>query len=186
MNAIIDSSSLVAFVRYYLPFDKNSVLKNLIKEKFESGELIVIDKVYDEIKFLSKGIVINELEFLSDKKKHKKTSEIFPNKKFFNMMENQYSNKIIIKAKGISEVEFELEKTKFLDSADCRLILYALSHRDEIEIVKPIIVTEESKTNNDGKPFKKIPEICDLSDISHCTLQTLLKDHFKVDITFNI
>lgn len=74
MNAIIDSSSLLAFVRYYLPFDKDSVLKNLLKEKFESGELVVIDKVYDEIKFQSKGIVIKELEFLSDKKRHKKTS----------------------------------------------------------------------------------------------------------------
>jgi hypothetical protein len=186
MNAIIDSSSLLAFVRYYLPFDKDSVLKNLLKEKFESGELVVIDKVYDEIKFQSKGIVIKELEFLSDKKRHKKTSEIYPNKRFFNMLENQYSNKAIIKAKGISEVEFEIEKTKYLDSADCRLILYALNHQDELEIVKPLIITEESRTNNDGKPFKKIPDICELSGIPHCTLQTLLKDYFKVDMIFNI
>lgn len=186
MNAIIDSSSLLAFVRYYLPFDKNTVLKNLLKEKFESGELVVIDKVYDEIKFQSKGVILKELEFLGDKKKHKKTTEIYPNKKFFNMLENQYSNKAIIKAKGISDVAFEIEKTKFLDSADCRLILYALSHQDELEIVKPLIVTEESRTNNDGKLFKKIPDICELSGISHCTLQTLLKDYFKVDITFNI
>ena len=64
------------------------------------------------IKFQSKGIVIKELEFLSDKKRHKKTSEMYPNKRFFNMLENQYSNKAIIKAKGISEVEFEIEKTK--------------------------------------------------------------------------
>lgn len=72
MIAIIDTSSLLAFVRYYLPFDTNLVLKNLLKEKFESGEMIIIDKVYDEIKFQSQGIVIKELEFLIDKKKHKK------------------------------------------------------------------------------------------------------------------
>ena len=186
MNAIIDTSSLLAFVRYYLPFDTNSVLKNLLKEKFESGELIVIDKVYDEIKFQSKGIVIKELEFLIEKKKHKKTSEIFPNKKFFNMLENQYCNQAVKKAKKISDVEFELEKTKFLEGADGKMILFALEHLLDMEFTKPLVVSEETKSANDGKIFKKIPEICKLSDIPHCTLQELLKNHFKVDITFNL
>ena len=186
MNVIIDTSSLLAFVRYYLPFDKNSILKNLLKEKFESGELLLIDKVYFEARGISKGIVIEELEFLSDKSKHINTANIFPNSKFFSMLEDSYCNKTIRKAKSISDVEFEQNKKEYLENADAKMILYALEHLSDIEFIKPIIVTEETKSGNDGKLFKKIPDICEISGIPCCNLQTLLKDYFRVDITFNL
>lgn len=186
MNAIIDTSSLLAFVRYYLPFDKNLILKNLLKEKFESGELIIIDKIYFEIRANSKGIVIKELEFLLDKSKHIKTDNIFPNKKFFLMLEDNYCNKTVRKAKAITDVQFEQAKKEYLENADAKMILYALEHLSDIEFIKPIIVTEETKFGNDGKLFKKIPDICELSGIPCCNLQTLLKDYFNVDITFNL
>ncbi len=48
MRAVIDTTSLVSFVRYYLPFHKVDKLKKLLEKKFNSGELIVLDKVYDE------------------------------------------------------------------------------------------------------------------------------------------
>ena len=186
MNAIIDTSSLLAFVRYYLPFDTNSILKNLLKEKFESGELIIIDKIYYEVKGIAKGIVISELEFLSDKSKHIKTENIYPNAKFFAMLEDNYCNKVIKKAKGITDVEFEQAKKEYLEDADAKMILYALEHISDIEFTTPLIVTEETKSGNDNKLFRKIPDICDISSIPHCTLQELLKDHYKVDITFKL
>lgn len=102
------------------------------------------------------------------------------------MLENQYCNQAVKKAKNISDVEFELEKTKFLSGADGKIILFALEHLSDIEITKPLVVSEETKSGNDGKIFKKIPEICDLSDIPHCTLQELLKDYFNVDMIFNL
>jgi hypothetical protein len=186
MNVIIDTSSLLAFVKYYLPFDKGSVLKNLLKDKFESGELIIIDKVYYEIKGIAKGIIVEELEFLSNKSKHIKTESIFPNSKFFSMLEDNFCNKTIRKAKNISDVEFEQAKKQYLEDADAKMILYALEHLSDIEFIKPIIVTEETKYGNDGKLFKKIPDICEISGIPCCNLQTILKDYFKVDITFKI
>jgi hypothetical protein len=69
MNVIIDTSSLLALVRYYLPFDTNNSLKEFIKEKFESGELLIIDRVFEEASYISKGIILSELDFLNDKKK---------------------------------------------------------------------------------------------------------------------
>jgi len=52
MRVVIDTSSLLSLVRYYLPFDKNGVLFGLIKSKFASGEIIMLDAVYEESKFI--------------------------------------------------------------------------------------------------------------------------------------
>ena len=49
MRAVIDTTSLVSFVRYYLPFDKADKLKKLLEKKFNSGEMIVLDKVYEKL-----------------------------------------------------------------------------------------------------------------------------------------
>ncbi len=179
MNAILDTSSLLAFVRYYLPFDRSGAFKTLIQSKFENGEIIILDKVISEAKYISQGIILKELEFINDKVKHINTSNLVPNTKFFNLLENQFCNKDIIKLKGISEVEFEQEKTRYLASPDANLILYSISIKNN----NPIIVTEETKTSNDSKIFKKIPENCKEIGIDCCTLPILLKDHFQVDIS---
>lgn len=86
MIIAIDTSSLLSLVRYYLPFDRNEVLFNFIKQKIESKEIIVLDKVYDECKYTSKGIVIEKLEYLKDKKNQLKTIDILPNQKFLAMV----------------------------------------------------------------------------------------------------
>lgn len=102
------------------------------------------------------------------------------------MLEDNFCNKTVRKAKNISDVEFEQAKKQYLEDADVKMILYALEHLSDIEFIKPIIVTEETKYGNDGKLFKKIPDICEISGIPCCNLQTILKDYFKVDITFKI
>jgi hypothetical protein len=179
MNAIIDTSSLLAFVKYYLPFDKSGAFKTLIQSKFENGVIIVLDKIIDEAKYISQGIILKELEFINDKTKHIVTGNLVPSTKFFNLLENQFCNKDIIKLKGITEVEFEQEKTRYLASPDANLILYSMS----IKSNNPLIVTEETKTSNDNKIFKKIPENCREIGIDCCSLPTLLKEHFQVDIS---
>lgn len=68
MRAAIDTTSLVSFVRYYLPFDKADKLKKLLEKKFNSGEVIVLDKVFEESGRVAKGIVTEKLDFLDDKK----------------------------------------------------------------------------------------------------------------------
>ena len=84
MRAVIDTTSLVSFVRYYLPFDKDDKLKKLFEKKFKSGEIIILDKVFEESKLVAKGIVAKELKFLADKTKLVKTDVIlpFPSKPF--------------------------------------------------------------------------------------------------------
>ena len=47
MKVAIDTCSLLSMARYYLPFDKDARLYNLVKAKISSGELIVIDRVYE-------------------------------------------------------------------------------------------------------------------------------------------
>lgn len=178
MNAILDTSSLLALVRYYLPFDKNSSLFNLLKDKFESGEIIILDKVFDEVQYISGGIILKELPFLKEKKKHKKTGDLIPNKSFYNLLENQFCNHDIKKLRGITDTEFELEKSHFLQSADANLILFSLS----IKALNPIIVTEETKNSNDSKLFKKIPENCRSIDVQCCNLPELLKNHLGVNL----
>lgn len=74
MKVIIDTSSLLSLVRYYLPFDKNNKLFDFIKNEFENGNLILIDAVYRECEFTSKGIVFKSLNYLQEKefkKEHK-------------------------------------------------------------------------------------------------------------------
>jgi hypothetical protein len=67
MKVVIDTNSLLSLVRYYLPFDKKGVLFNFIKSKIENGDIIIIDKVLDECKFISKGKVLEKLPYLKIK-----------------------------------------------------------------------------------------------------------------------
>ncbi|WP_113652747.1 DUF4411 family protein [Pedobacter namyangjuensis] len=177
IRAIMDTSSLLAIVRYYLPFDKEDQLKTLLQQKFESGELIITDKVLQECKQTAKGIVVEELDFITAKPALiAKTSDLLPGKKFHNMVDNQFCNKFLVKQKGITEVEFENEKGRFLASADASLILYALN----LKSADAVVVTEETKTANDGKIFKKIPDNCSSIGVNCMSLPNYLKDHIRL------
>ena len=88
MRVVIDTSSLLALVRYYLPFDEDDELKNLFKAKIESGHIIILDKVFIESKRVSKGIILDKLDFLNNKELHFKTGDLLPKKRFFNLLEH--------------------------------------------------------------------------------------------------
>ena len=178
MKIAIDTSSLISLVRYYLPFDKNGTLDKFIRHKIESKDIVVLDKVYEECKYTSKGIVVTTLKYLTDKKCHVNTTDLLPEKKFFNQLENQFINGSI-KAKLTGE-EFEVRKSAFLDSADCKLLLFGLKHQGE----GIIIVSEETDTGNDNKSFKKIPAICNILSLECITLPLFLKRHPEIDIEF--
>lgn len=61
MKVVIDTSSLLNLVRYYLPFDENGVSLQFFKQKIERGDFTIIDKALEECKFISNGIIISEL-----------------------------------------------------------------------------------------------------------------------------
>jgi hypothetical protein len=181
MRILIDTSSLLALVKYYRPFDKEDSLKEYFKSKIDSGSILLIDKVIDESRYLSKGLIIKDLDFLQDKKRHFKTDELLPTKKFFNILDNQLCQ-IPLKNK-LSAVEYEQTRNEYLNSADAKLILYCYNESNALGIDNPLLVTEETSAENDNKVFKKLPAICSILNIEQCTLPTLIKDHFNIKLS---
>lgn len=185
MKVVIDTSSLMALVRYYLPFDKNDALKNFIKSKVESKEIIILDKVQEETKYVAQGIVLAELDFLKLKGNLIKTTELLPYPKFFNIVDNQLCNQTIKKLKKLTDAEYEQQKNDYLATADGKLLLYCLTEKNQNSLLyeKPILVTEETSTNNDNKLFKKLPECCRVLEIETCNLPRMLEELFQLKLS---
>lgn len=180
MIVVIDTSSLLSLVRYYLPFDKQNILYNFIQEKIESNEIIILDRVYDECKFTSKGIVVKKLECIKDKKNQVKTTDLLPSQKFFNQLENQFINGSI--KNRLTDVEFENRKNSFMESADAKLILYGLANRKPNN--RLVIVSEETEFSNDNKSFKKIPAICKILNLEIISLPQLMEIYEGIEFEF--
>lgn len=181
MKFLIDTNSLLILVRYYLPFDKNDSLKSFMKNKFFTGEIILLDIVVSESKYVSKRIIVKTLEFLFDKKLQTSTHSLLAFPKFFNMLDNEFCNHV--QREKLNEIEFEAEKKRYLESADAKFILYCLKEKDSLEIDKTVIVTEETSSENDNKAFKKLPQICEMKGIPFCNIAVLFKDYFKIKLS---
>jgi len=180
MKAVVDTSSLLALVRYYLPFDNANSLKKLIQSKIEASEIIILDKVVEESKYVLQGIILESLDFLKEKSYQVKTTELLPYPKFFNLIENQFC--IQVQRKKMSDVEFDSRKRDFLESADPKLLLYCLKQKTDLALDNPFVVSEETNTENDGKVFKKLPSLCSLIDIEHCNLTDLFINRLKINL----
>lgn len=188
MIAVIDTSSLLSLVRYYLPFDSNGILKEYIKSKIKSGEWIIIDKVYNECRYIAKGIVLETFNYLSEKSFQTNfkvpyiTSDVLAPApvKFMNQLENQFVNKVIQKAKKLSDIELENQKQEFLESADMKQVILCLNLQKTNRTT--VLVTEETEASNDNKLFKKIPTICKLLKIETTNLPSLLKDSADLEL----
>ena len=119
MKVIIDTSSLLSLVRYYLPFDKKTKLFDFIKTEFENGNLILIDAVYQECEYTSNGIVLKSLDYFLEKKFKKdnklpiKTKDLIPpsTKKFYNLLNDNFRTPL---SRRLNEAEFEERKKSFL------------------------------------------------------------------------
>jgi len=191
MKVVIDTNSLLSLVRYYLPFDNNLILFNFIKEKLLKGEIIVIDKVLVECTFNAKGIIIQKLNYLADKEFLKKaripykTDDLIAPApaKFLRQLDNQFVNSIVRKQRKLTDVEYENQKSIFLESADMKLIILSLNLKKNVGD-QVFLVTEETEHNNDNKLFKKIPAICSELDIPTITLPELFAKYPDIKIDF--
>lgn len=185
MKVIIDTSSWVALIRYYHPFDSKQILKNFFEKKLKDSSFILIDKVLEECKYQSQKIVVTEYTFTMDKDVVTSTTEILPYKRFFNALSNNWSNPLLrnrlLRDEG--EEVFQSQIQEFVKGADAKLILTAKHFKDKGEDV--LVVTEETTHSNDGKLFKKIPFICDNLNIGSCNVQELIK-RFDTDLTIDI
>lgn len=190
MKVVIDTNSLLSLVRYYLPFDKKGVLFNFFKTKIEKGEVIIIDKVFQECTYNSKGIVLTALDYLNDKTflksskvPYKTDSLLAPSPaKFLRQVENQFVNTVVRRQKKLSDTEFENQKNSFLNDADMKQIILCLNLIKDGERI--VLVTEETESSNDNKLFKKIPAICKELEIETMTLPELIAKYDGIDIDF--
>lgn len=190
MKVVIDTNSLLSLVRYYLPFDKKGVLFRFIKSKIENGDIIIIDKVLEECTYNSKGLVLEKLPYLTEKTflksaklPYKTDSLLVPNtKQFFHQLNNVFVNNIVKRSQGLSDVEFENRKSAFIESADVKQVILALTLKSKSE--KVVLVTEETESSNDNKLFKKIPAICKELEIETMTLPELIAKYDGIDIDF--
>ena len=188
MKVVIDTNSLLSLVRYYLPFDKKGVLFQFIKSKIENGDIIVIDKVLEECTYNSKGLVLVKLPYLTEKTflkaakvPYKTDSLLVPNtKQFFHQLNSVFVNTQI--KRNLTDVEFENQKTSFIEGADMKQVILALNLKNEGEQV--VLVTEETESSNDNKLFKKIPAICKELEIETMTLPELIAKYDGIDIDF--
>jgi hypothetical protein len=158
MKFVIDTSSLLAFVRYYLPFDKARKLKAELQARIEDKEIIVIDKVWDESKYTAKKAIYLALEVLHEKKNTQNTDLVLPDPKFFKMLDNNFT--VQSQKKQLEPEQYEALKAKFLSGADCKMILLCYVRMKGKDSEDYVIITEETDSQNDGKLFKKIPLIC--------------------------
>lgn len=190
MKVVIDTNSLLSLVRYYLPFDKKGVLFKFFKSKIETGEIIIIDKVFQECTYNSKGIVLTTLDYLEDKAflksakvPYKTDSLLAPSPaKFLRQVENQFVNLVVRRQRKLTETEFENQKNSFLNGADMKQIILCLNLIKDGERV--VLVTEETEIGNDNKLFKKIPAICKELEIETMTLPELIAKYDGIDIDF--
>lgn len=176
-----------------MPFDANNTLFELVKNKVQLGEILILDAVLAECKYQSGGLVLKKLDFLDDKefkKQYKiplKTDDLLPPApaKFIRQVENQFS--IGVMKNKLEDFEFELEKEKWLKSADAKLIIYCLNHNHQGTFEELFLVTEETKTQNDLKVFQKLPTICEMLNINVITLPELIdkfNDEINIDFSF--
>ncbi len=190
MKVVIDTSSLLSLVRYYLPFDKQRILFEIVKAKIASSEILVIDKVIDECEYTSKGIVLETLSFLIDKafnQTHKlplNTEFILPPApaKFYRMVDNNFV--VAVQRARLNETQYDSLKNDFMNSADMKIILTSLNLKKDNPTEDIFLVTEETEVSNDNKVFKKIPAICLQLDLQTINVQQLIDklEGIKIEI----
>lgn len=178
MKAVIDTSSLVSLVRYYLPFDKEGKLTSFLEERILAKKIIVMEEVALECKRLGKGLVVDAFPFIAQPKFKTSVADIHVNRALYNLVDNNFVNGSI-KAL-LPEAEYQSEREKFTSSADFAMVLYAYSLKEKEEV---IVVTEETGYSNDSKPFKKIPDICSIIGVRALNLPTFLMESGIIDLT---
>ena len=181
MKAVIDTSSLVSLVRYYLPFDKEGKLKDFLEERIMAKKIVVLEEIAQECKRQGKGQVVVALPFITQLKYKTSITGIRINKTLYNLIDNNFVNGSI-KAL-LPEAEYQFEREKFTGSADFAMVLYAYSLKEKEEMV---IITEETGYSNDGKPFKKIPDICGIIGVKTQNLPTFLKENNLIDLSVKV
>lgn len=168
---LFDTSSLISFVRYYIPFDEDLILREFLLSGFNDNSFLLLNEVKMECKRVSSGLVFKEFQELG-KIKSPKQKDFIIDAKWHNLIDNNF----VIKGmkQKLNQEEYEQQKINFIKSADFALISYALSNKNIT------IITEETINSNDSKIFKKIPAICNFKNVDCISLSQFLKKQIKI------
>ena len=184
---VIDANSIIIFFRYYC-FDKYNSreiygkLFEFIVSKIKSGEIIVIDKVFNELqesqrdttmttfkKQIKKEVV--KTEFLLEK------IETLRDRYRITYNEEKFYN---------DPHRLELELQNYLEKyADLYLVSYCKNLEEKG--IKAILITEET-TKPDKKPIEKIPTICKWKNecIEYRKMPYTLFEIYKDELKFKL
>ena len=174
-NYLIDTSSLISLVRYYNPFDRDKKLRRKIQKMFITEQCFLLESVLNEAKRVSQGIVLQTYDFLSKEEKGEKKINLIKN---VSPIPDECHERIDAtwaiqdRKDKIKSQEYSERKEKEIQQADFQLI-FTVKYNNKCK--EAIIVTEESKSINDSKDFKKIPAICEIENIPCITLPEMLK-----------
>ena len=175
MKTIVDTSSLVRMAQSYWPFDRTGVLEAFLRRELARGELLLIDAVVTESKYVSQGIAYNTFKCLQNREWHLSTADLLPSQRFFNMLNNNFVDQVYKKTKlQGDEVLYQNACEEYLRSTDCRIVVYVM-HKQALEPIQ--VLTEESANQNDGKLFRKIPFICQQLEIPTLNAVEYFKQH---------
>lgn len=179
---VIDTSSLINYTNYYY-FDKynskeiHNRLNDFLIQKIQSGEIIVIDKVFDEWRedYTNRGL-------RSKIKTHiKETYSLFPDVE--RLIEENYRKDNEKKYKyNRSQVEFELRKYEE-KHADLYLIAYCINLKKKM--IDSVLITEET-FSDDRKLIEKIPAICKKEKIECKKIPHSLFEIYKKELRFSL
>ena len=162
---LIDTNCLIDLARFYQPFDRDGVLRSYVQSCFESGDWILHEAVQREVKGAAGGIAWHAYSFLEAITTYPSIELIKPQQ--HKRIDRYWTTK---RCREMKPREYRGRKRIYLRSADSQLVLTALSDKAQLTIV-----TDESKFQNDGKDFKKIPIICDFENIPCISLPDLLQ-----------
>lgn len=179
---VIDTSSLIVFNKFYV-FDKrgkNEVHKKLfdfIIKKIKDGEIIILDKVYEEI-FPNNESDTKELK-QAIKDYQKETLPLLTEVQRLIQKYKSYKNINMYRAEAVILGLEKYERTY----ADLYLIAYCLKLKNERKT--PILITEET-FKEDKKFIEKIPTICAKEVICVKRLPQVLFEIYKDELEFKL
>ena len=176
MAIVVDTCSLVMIAKNYLPLDKDGCLFTFLKDAFYRRELLLLDAILEETKHTSQGIAVDKMPFLKDKKLAILTKDILPPspRKFSNMMDNNFCVRLV--KNELTEQEYVQQKAEYSMTADYKILVYSMKEQNLNGIIKDeyYVMTEETRLQNDGKLFKKLPLLCEQIGVETITSSAYL------------
>lgn len=181
---VIDSNSLINLFRYYEKISNFNSIINLIKNEINNKNIIVIDKVFNELNSFQgkeEDSVLKKLDI--EQKNCLKSESLLP---FLMVESNKWyltRNENIPKYKNKPEIIESDKRLFFEEHADLFLVVACKQLSQEYDV---ILITDETineKYNN--KLYPKIPTICKKEKIKYENITNMLFEIYKDKISIN-